>query len=221
MKRFPSLTVLLVLAAVAPLAPAGVFSVSKKVTKVDPAQRVQQLLATIKTDGDESKRSAAAKELREFDAGQFPQMIPVLCDVLLTDAKVSVRAEAAQTLGKLRPVNQQAGNSLEQAVAKDASLRVRLSARTALLGYYMAGFKGGKKDDTQWPTTKEPPLAEPTVKTPAPAPAPAPSRPNPVQPTRVIPNETPPPPLADPEPPPANRSTSPLVPTNTPALQPA
>jgi hypothetical protein len=217
--------VVVLLAVLAPLASAGIFFGKKSANKVDPAQKVQQLLATVKGDGDESKRAAAAEELREFDAGQFPEMVPVLADVVLTDSKVSVRTEAAQTLGKIRPINQQAGWALEQTAAKDNSLRVRLAAKTALMGYYVAGFKGGKKDQGFPTAGKEPPLADPAVKLPPPPPAPAVRGPQPstgVQPTRVIPNETAPPPLADPGArAPQSRTSSQLVPTPMPVLEPA
>jgi HEAT repeats len=224
MKSYRPMLVLLVVVLVPPLATAGIFF-NRKSAKVDPAQKVQQLLITVKSDGDESKRASAAEDLRDFDAGQYPEMIPVLADVLLTDQKVSVRAEAAQTLGKVRPINQQAGWALEQAANKDNSLRVRLAAKTALMGYYMAGFKGGKKEQG-FPSGKEPPLADPAAKMPPSAPTQptvrTPQSPNGVQPTRVIPNETPPPPLADPDPRSAQpRTTTPLVPSQVPVLQPA
>jgi hypothetical protein len=223
-KSYHSVLIVVLLAVLTPLASAGIFFGKKSANKVDPAQKVQQLLATVKGDGDESKRATAAEELRDFDAGQFPEMVPVLADVVLTDPKVSVRTEAAQTLGKIRPINQQAGWALEQTAAKDISLRVRLAAKTALMGYYVAGFKGGKKDQGFPTAGKEPPLADPTVKLPPP-PAPTVRTPQPssgVQPTRVIPTETAPPPLADPGPgTPQSRSSSQLEPTPMPVLQPA
>src|SRR4029077_19657794 len=111
-------------------------------------------------DGDEDKRCAAAEELRQYDAEKFPEIIPILVDVLLHDSKASVRAEAAQSLGKLRPINQQAGGALEEAVAHDAAMRVRLQARSSLLLYYMAGYRAGKKEEIPAVTgnNKEPPL---------------------------------------------------------------
>jgi hypothetical protein len=140
-----------------------------------PAERVPQLLAQVKTDGDESKRAAAAEELRQYDPAQFPTIVPALVDVLLTDKKPAVRAEAAQSLGKLRPVSQQAGQALEQALGNDSSMRVRLQARSSLLQYHWSGYRGNKKDEivTQ---TKEPPLADantppPAINTTAPPPA--------------------------------------------------
>jgi len=137
----------------------------KKSKKPTPAERVPELLGQVKTDGDESKRAAAAQELRQYDPAQFPAIVPMLIDALLTDKKPGVRAEAAQSLGKLRPISQQAGMALEHALANDSSMRVRLQARSSLLQYHWAGYHNVKKDDLL-PQTKEPPLAD--EKTPPP-----------------------------------------------------
>ena len=136
---------------------AGIFG--RKTKKPTPAERVPELLVLVKTDGDESKRAAAAQELRQYDPGQFPAIVPVLTDVLLTDKKPGVRAEAAQSLGKMRPISQQAGMALEQALTNDSSMRVRLQARSSLLQYHWSGYHNVKKDDLV-PQTKEPPLAD-------------------------------------------------------------
>jgi hypothetical protein len=143
---------------------AGIFF-GKKNKKPTPAERVPELLAQVKTDGDESKRAAAAQELRQYDPAQFPMIVPVLIDVLLTDKKPAVRAEAAQSLGKIRPISQQAGMALEQALSSDSSMRVRLQARSSLLQYHWSGYHSVRKDDLV-PQTKEPPLAD--DKTPPP-----------------------------------------------------
>jgi hypothetical protein len=137
---------------------AGIIFGKKAKRAPTPAERVPELLALVKTDGDENKRAAAAQELRQYDPGQFPMIVPVLVDVLLTDKKPGVRAEAAQSLGKIRPISQQAGLALEQALTGDASMRVRLQARSSLLQYHWSGYHGTKKDELM-PQTKEPPLA--------------------------------------------------------------
>jgi hypothetical protein len=158
----------ILLAVLASPAPAGIFG---KKTKPTPEQRVPELLSILKTDGDEHKRANAAEELRQYDPKQFPAIVPALIDVLMSDAKPSVRSEAAQTLGKLRPVTREAGMALEQAVAKDASMRVRLQARSALLHYHWAGYHGGKDSQPPAVQSKEPPLAPPTSKAPTDEPA--------------------------------------------------
>jgi hypothetical protein len=199
MNRSRTFLVVVLLAATPALAPAG-FLFGKKTPKPDPAARVPELLGIVKTDGDEDKRSAAAEELRQYDAEKFPDIIPVLVDVLLHDGKASVRAGAAQSLGKLRPVNQQAGAALEQAVAKDAAMRVRLQARSSLLLYYMAGYHAGKKDEMPAINNKEPPLAgsvPPAVNTSNAPPVTAPPSTPPAPPRLIpIPNQTVAPPLA-------------------------
>ena len=50
--------------------------------------------------------SELKKELRQFDTKAFPDIVPILADVLRTDAKASVRLEAAQSLARIRPVSQ-------------------------------------------------------------------------------------------------------------------
>jgi hypothetical protein len=140
-------------------------------------------------------------------------IVPVLVDVMLTDSKPVVRAEAAQSLGKIRPISQQAGMALEQALANDVSMRVRLQARSSLLQYHWSGYRSARKDDLV-PQTKEPPLAgdksPPIISTTTlptrsdrvvPPPddglrstsgyRPAPPAPFPIVPSRATPNEPP------------------------------
>ncbi len=170
MKRLITLVLLLAPVLAAP-ASAGIFF-TKKADKPNPAVVVPDLIRTVQSDGDEDKRMAAAEQLREFDPAQFPDVVPTLVEALLSDKKPSVRAEAAQSLGKIRPVSDKAGMALEQALAKDSSMRVRLQARSVLLQYRWSGWKepAPKKDETPTarpkepapPQSKEPPLA-PTV----------------------------------------------------------
>jgi hypothetical protein len=223
MRRFRLPLLAVALAALASPAPAGVFF--NKHPKPNPAERVPELLATAKSDPDEHKRSSAVEELRQYDPTAFPDMVPVLLEVLAKDPKPGVRADAAETLGKLRPVSQQVGRALEQALAQDSSMRVRLQARYALLGYHWAGYHSAKKSDGPLPPTNEPPAAAATAPstsaappvintttpgtprlTPVPAvkvlPQPPPARPVPTAPSaRPLPTPTAPPPLAPVDPP--------------------
>jgi hypothetical protein len=194
---------------------AGIFG---KKAKPTPAERVPELLSIAKTDGDEHKRASAVEELRQYDPKQFPNLVPTVIDVLMTDPKPGVRSEAAQTLSKLRPVTKEAGWALEQAVAKDASMRVRLQALSALLHYHLAGYRGSKDAASPVPAqSSEPPLAgpaKPAADSPA---ARAPARPvsQPSKPTPATP--------------PVNGGNTPqplpvgptLVPTEVPNLKPA
>src|ERR1043165_2000256 len=75
---------------------------SKK-AKVNPVQRVPELILTVKVDADEKKRAHAAEELREYDTVVFTEIVPVLADVLKHDKKQSVRVEALTSLTKIRP----------------------------------------------------------------------------------------------------------------------
>jgi hypothetical protein len=154
---------LLLVLTLAPLAAgpahAGILF-NRKPARPTPAERVPQLIQTLKTDGDEKKRAGAAEELRQYDPTQFPDMIPALIDALMNDKKPGVRAEAAQTLGKLRPVSQQVGQALLLARDKDESMRVRLQARSSLLDYRWHGFKQDGKPADLPGATKEPPLAD-------------------------------------------------------------
>ena len=153
---------LLAFGVLAAPASAGIFS--SKHTKPNPAERVPELLAILKNDLDEHKRTAAAEELRQYDAAAFPDMIPALIEVVLHDPKPGVRTEAADTLGKLRPVTQQAGKALEQALSNDASMRVRLQARYSLLTYHWSGYHSGKKTEPTASLTGEPPPVMPMEK---------------------------------------------------------
>src|SRR5262249_46087074 len=51
---------------------AGIFG--KKSTP-NPADRVPELINTLKADGDENKRMAVAEELRQYDPSAFPQIV--------------------------------------------------------------------------------------------------------------------------------------------------
>jgi hypothetical protein len=175
--RFTLILVLLPLLA-GPVHAGIIFG--KKPPKPEPAQRVPELIKTIRTDGDENKRADAIEELRQYDPTTFPEIIPTLIDALHNDKKASVRAGAAQTISKLRPVSQAAGDALEQALDKDNSMRVRISVRSALLQYHWAGYRQGKKDELVPPvTTREPPLADPL---PLPPPTPPRGTPPPAEP---------------------------------------
>jgi uncharacterized membrane protein len=187
-------------------APAHAGIIFGRKAKPDPAVRVPELIQTVRTDGDENKRVNAIEELRQYDPASFPEIMPALIDALLNDRKAAVRAEAASTIAKLRPVSQAAGDALEQALDKDSSVRVRLQVRSALLQYHWAGYRQGKKEDPPpQVTTKEPPLADPKPVNPPAQPTPTPPRPLPP----IQPVPTPPPPI-QPAPTPPPPSVSPV-----------
>src|SRR5579884_3910843 len=103
---------------------AGIFFNRKK--PVDPAKRVPELIITLKTESAERKRAAAAEELRRYDTTRFPEIIPALSEAALTDSAAGVRIGAVESLARLRPISSQAGQTLEQVLARDTNLRVRL-----------------------------------------------------------------------------------------------
>ena len=136
-----NLFVALALAVLTSSADAGFFS---RKAKPNPAERVPELLIQLRSAQDEGQRSAAAEELRQYDPKSFPDLIPGLIESLGRDASQAVRSEAASSLGRLRPITQQAGYALEQAQNNDAMVRVRLAARQALLQYHLVGYRAGK-----------------------------------------------------------------------------
>jgi hypothetical protein len=189
-------------------APAGIFSRGKP--KTNSAERVPELVVLLRTDKDEAKRTAAAEELRQYDPKAHPEILATLIDALAKDASPAVRSEVATSIGRLRPISQQAGYALEQATANDGSMRVRMSARQALWQYHLVGYRSGK------PTEMQAPPATPVAAAPT-----GPSTPPGMQ-TRVTQRiatgpfrETPEPPLAEPLPTPA-----PMAPAAAPVPQP-
>jgi hypothetical protein len=155
---------LLVIATTTSPASAGLFS---RKPKANPAERVPELLLQLKGHADEAQRSSAAEELRQFDPKSNPEIMAGLIGAISKDASPAVRAEAASSLGKLRPISQQAGYALEQAQNNDASIRVRMAARQALFQYHLVGYRSGRpdmnadKDGTQ--TVSGPPSSSPPV----------------------------------------------------------
>ena len=150
--------------------------------KPDPEIHVPGLINVLKTEKDEKKRAEAADELGEFDGKAFPAIIPALLEALASDPSSSVRAEAAESIGNVRPISTKAGYALEQAVANDKALSVRVTARTSLLQYRFLGYVGAKPDASVAQTV-EPPLASLTADSIRPSPSDALIRPAPTNPT--------------------------------------
>ena len=126
----------------------------------NPIERVPELIGILKTDGDEDKRADAASELRQYDIATFPIIVPVLIEALANDKKPSVRAEAATSIAKIRPISPLVGQALENAISKDASMRVRIQARSSLLQYNLAGYRSAPKALESSVKSGEPPLAD-------------------------------------------------------------
>jgi hypothetical protein len=176
MKSISTLLVAAVFAVWAnPLQAQLIFS---KKPKVNPSQRVPELILIVKTDKDDRKRASAAEELREYDVKVFAEIVPVLADILQHDKKAQVRAEALTSLARIRPVSSMAGQALEKAAAKDEAWRLRLQAKTALARYYLSGYSS-KKSDAKSASNKKPPVQTEEPPTAAPVPIPLPPAPLP------------------------------------------
>src|SRR4051812_3471523 len=105
MNRFAMILAVVILPAWVLPAPAdGIFVIFGKKPKTNPAQRVPELIVTLKTEQDERKRSSAAAELGGYDAATYTEIVPVLIDALQNDPKHGVRMDAASSLGSIRPV---------------------------------------------------------------------------------------------------------------------
>jgi hypothetical protein len=238
MKLWRCSLVLVTVGLLAVPAPAGILFGKK--TKPNPAERVPELIVIVKTDKDESKRASAAEELRQYDPTANPDIVPVLIDVLMNDPKPAVRVEAAESLGKLRPISQEAGWALEQAKEKDSSMRVRTKARYELLGYYWAGYHSDPKmKEGAVVNPKDVPMEKGKTAVPVPngapaagavkgapekvivMPSPAPAKPAVTPVTRPATGQTAPPPLADPTKMPAPPPPGPAVPPPPAKAEPA
>jgi hypothetical protein len=144
----------------------GIFR--KKQKDDPPQQRAKQLVETLKSDPDEKKRKTAAEELRDQDPRNNSDIMPTLIAALQKDPSPEVRAEAAETIGKLKPVVQPAGVALEQTLLTDPSDGVRKAAQKALWDYHLNGYRSAGANPA-YPQTAEPPLAKPkTVVAPPP-----------------------------------------------------
>jgi uncharacterized membrane protein len=225
--------ILLVLVVVPTFALPAVAGLFDRRPRPIPAQRVPQLMAQVKTEQDERKRTAAADELRQYDPRAFPEMIPVLIDVLQTDPAAGVRLQAMHTLSSFRPVSQEVGEAFERTLANDKSLRVRLQARTTLISYHWSGYHGARKVEGQAPPAivvggprlvggpklTEPPLAADPPPSAAPPVATAPGSPAPLPIAPPVTDEARPLPMRSLAPP-ATPSTPPPAPDQGPELVP-
>jgi len=132
-------------------------------------EQVAILIATLRSSPDHRKRAAAAADLGKFDPKVSAEIVPALQEALSRDLSADVRAEAAESLGKVRPINPRIGYALEQSLANDGAMKVRLAARTALWQYRLHGYRSGAApaDTMAGSQTAEPPLASPVPQAPA------------------------------------------------------
>ncbi len=136
----------------------GIFR--KKPAKPDEeAPRAKQLVETVRSDPDEKKRLAAVEELQETDPRTNADVIPTLVTALQRDPSATVRALAAQSIGKLKPITLAAGAALEQTFTADPAAEVRKSAQEALWEYHLNGYRSAGAN-AGMPQSDEPPLAK-------------------------------------------------------------
>ncbi len=148
----------------------GLFS---KKAKGIPAQRVPELIVILKTGQEERHRSAAAGELGKYDGAAYPEIVPILVEILQSDPSSGVRMDAASSLGGIRPVTQAAGQALERAAGHDDNWRARWHAKSILVKYRLAGYSSSRSDPgpKAGPKTEEPPLSQEPLPATTPAPA--------------------------------------------------
>lgn len=164
-----TLPVIAILVLIAPVGAGPIFGHKPKLD----AARVKQLNVTLRTDPDEKKRRAAVAELREADPRVVPEVIPTLIATLQRDASATVRAAAADVIGRFKVIYPLAGLALENAAESDPSAEVRGAAQQALWEYHLNGYRSSRGADGIAGQTPEPPLAKlpaprPTIVTPPP-----------------------------------------------------
>lgn len=110
-------------------------------SKTPDESKIHLLIETLKHDPDEAKRAGAAGELRSIDSSTHPEAMEALIEAAKNDKKPGVRAEAVSSLSRIRGGQDLVGPVLEEALANDGSMRVRLQARSALMGLYLSGYR--------------------------------------------------------------------------------
>ena len=130
--------------------------------KADPA-RVRQLAEIVRGDPDEKRRKSAVAELGEADPRVYPEVLPAVILALRKDASATVRATAAEAIGRFGAVFSLAGLTLETSLELDPSPTVRAAAKQSLWEYHLNGYRSGKWSDGFAAQTAEPPLARPPV----------------------------------------------------------
>lgn len=134
----------------------------KRGPRPNPTERVPELIQIVSSDLDDRRRAEAASELKDYDLKSFPDIIPALVEALKNDSSVAVRREAANSIGKMRPISQIGGYALEQAEANDPAIGVRVIANTHLKVWVLFhGYKKGRMPDPLANQSEEPPLADP------------------------------------------------------------
>jgi HEAT repeats len=117
-------------------------------------------LDTLRSDPEEKKRKAAAENLASVDPRTTIELMPTLNAAMQQDPSATVRATVIDTVGKLKPINQESGAILELVVVSDPVEGVRKSAQAALWQYHLNGYRATSLT-SPGSQTAEPPLAKP------------------------------------------------------------
>jgi hypothetical protein len=151
--------------------PFGLFKKrqEKKEQKAEQASADKLQVSTLESDRDEGKRKAAAAALKNADPKANFDAVTALAGAVLKDPSPDVRATAAESLGGLKIMYQQAVTALEKAEADDPDKGVRAAAKAALWQYSLGGYKPSNTAKGQ---SAEPPLARPASKPAMPIPTP-------------------------------------------------
>lgn len=152
--------------------PFGLFKKrqEKKEQKAEQVSADKQQVNTLETDRDEGKRKAAAAALKTADTKANFDAVTALAGAVLKDPSPDVRATAAESLGGMKIVYQQAVTALEKAEADDPDKGVRAAAKSALWQYSLSGYK--PSNSVAKGQSAEPPLAKPVSKPAMPIPTP-------------------------------------------------
>jgi hypothetical protein len=137
----------------------GLFKRKQKEEPVAPP--TQHYVATLQSDPDEQKRIAAASGLIGADPRVDAAVIPTLISSLQRDPSPLVRSQAAEVIGKLKPIYLHAGLALQTAAQNDPAESVRKSAKSALWEYHLAGYRPAQGIGSRKEQTAEPPIANP------------------------------------------------------------
>lgn len=138
---------------------SGIFKRPRHEPMPPPSTKAPELIA--QPQPTDVRPSTPAEDTRQGDV-KFYDAIRALIYSLEHDANPTVRAEAVQNLGRMRPVTQAAGQAVERAASKDAVLRVRFQAWSALKSLQLAGYRNRGPAAVEEYIAKGPPAAPQT-----------------------------------------------------------
>lgn len=109
-------------------------------SSASPPPAPEELIRCIRSCQKPEARVEAIQQLRNYNAAEYPAIIPALIDALKNDKAIFVRIEAARSLGRIRPITSAARQALATASIRDPAFRVRWQARTSLTLFTVRGI---------------------------------------------------------------------------------